>query len=288
MYVLGIDENGYGPILGPLVITGCLIKTEEKKNISDSKRIFRGSKGRNIGEEIVASHFSHIYQGKIERMGNFLEEILIERECFLNQRRDFCSPDNYSFPLFNDELADFKIEPLEELIDVKSIVVCPHQFNKLLKLKKKKNLVNLFLFSKVVSYFLEKYKDQPLQIICDNIGNMKDYHYFQNFLQDLKLFRLKEDKNSSQYLIIYEDKKYELRFEKRADENFNSVALASIFGKYLREIYMMKINDYFSKKIPSLPYSSGYHNRRTYEFISKTSPIIVDSDIPKTCFIREK
>ena len=52
--VLGVDENGYGPILGPLVVTGVLLEfdgdpwnvlniQDKKSCIRDSKEIFRGT-----------------------------------------------------------------------------------------------------------------------------------------------------------------------------------------------------------------------------------------------------
>ncbi|MCX7917650.1 MAG: hypothetical protein N2589_05935, partial [bacterium] len=65
-YVCGIDENGFGPILGPLIVTGML--TEEKVKfppyIKDSKIYYKNKNDFKKIEEIAILSF-YIIEKKI-------------------------------------------------------------------------------------------------------------------------------------------------------------------------------------------------------------------------------
>ncbi|MGB9677976.1 MAG: hypothetical protein ACPLZ9_05085, partial [Candidatus Ratteibacteria bacterium] len=58
-YICGIDENGFGPILGPLVITGVLTSENIKipETIKDSKIFYRKRNDFKKIEEIAIVTF---------------------------------------------------------------------------------------------------------------------------------------------------------------------------------------------------------------------------------------
>jgi ribonuclease HII len=64
----------------------------------------------------------------------------------------------------------------------------------------------------------------------------------------------------------------EIRFEVDADARHLPVALASIVGKYVREICMRRIGEFYQQRNPALKLASGYHDPVTTRFIDATEP----------------
>ena len=74
-------------------------------------------------------------------------------------------------------------------------------------------------------------------------------------------------------------------FVRDADGSDLLVALASLVGKYVREVLMNKISAHYRRDDPSLPRPSGYRDPVTERFIVGTQPRRLEI-VPDRCFLR--
>ena len=79
----------------------------------------------------------------------------------------------------------------------------------------------------------------------------------------------------------------EVRFEVDADARHLPVALASIVGKYVREICMRRIGEFYQRGNTRLKLASGYHDPVTTRFIDATEASRRELGIAPDCFRRQ-
>jgi hypothetical protein len=79
----------------------------------------------------------------------------------------------------------------------------------------------------------------------------------------------------------------QVRFEIDADQNHLPVALASMIGKYLRELWMLRHNRFYQAEDPQLADVSGYHDRLTRRFISASETLRKRLGVEPACFLRD-
>jgi ribonuclease HII len=74
-------------------------------------------------------------------------------------------------------------------------------------------------------------------------------------------------------------------FEVGAEERHLPVALASMAAKYTREVSMRRLNAYFSERVPSLEPTAGYvEDGRRY--LAEVKPVLAREAIPERDFVR--
>ena len=66
------------------------------------------------------------------------------------------------------------------------------------------------------------------------------------------------------------------------------VALASLIGKYFRDLFMARVVRYQQRSLPDLPDVSGYHDPITRRFIEASSLVRKRQKLPDDCFVRIK
>jgi len=321
MVIIGIDENGYGPVLGPLVVTATAFKVEKKENlwqllnlaknpdypeklvVTDSKKLFsRNSLKRcQMGETTVFSFFYLLFKTFPESPDRFLSRVLLNFSLFpqlCKESRTEYKPcwEEISLPLWlkNKEGIKKEAERLKKglrrekikFLGLKSICICPFQFNRLVK-GKSKSYLNYLQFEKLISYFLQK-KEKSFYIFADRIGGQKRYLPLlkSGLLRDWNCQILEEKKDVSSYKLNLKRKEVKISFLQNGEEKEFSVALSSLFGKYIREIFMERINKFFQNYNPKLKSISGYRDCLTKNFIEETKDLRKKLKISKECFLR--
>jgi ribonuclease HII len=75
-----------------------------------------------------------------------------------------------------------------------------------------------------------------------------------------------------------------------ADERHLLVGLASLVGKYLRELLMGRIVRHYRTADPALEveHASGYHDPITTRFMVGTDALRKKRRVPDDCFVRRK
>jgi len=293
MLVVGIDENGLGPELGPLVATATLLSVKNIESLlagslKESKEIFRSGNRMGEGEDIVLSFFNFL-KGYIPRHPQeIFNELLLTRDYTCDTPLPHCNPD-FNIPnwceksrIRKSKAETYLNEVDGELIEVKSIALCPAQLNKRLK-SYNKNHIDYLLFEELIRYFREKYKEE-IVFLCGAIGTTKDYSLYFRHLKALPYKSLRGEEEVAYFFPSLG----ELRFIKNGDNKYFPIKLASLFGKYIRELFVEQMNRFFRSNLPSLPYCSGYRDEKTKEFIKNSEEIRAKLKIPQTCFRRSK
>ena len=81
----------------------------------------------------------------------------------------------------------------------------------------------------------------------------------------------------------------ELAFVRDADGGDALVGLASLVGKWVRDLMMMRINRHYEgTRTSGDRFASGYHDPVTASFVERTQALRDARGLPNDCFEREK
>ncbi len=70
---------------------------------------------------------------------------------------------------------------------------------------------------------------------------------------------LEESPECSGYRLTHRSSQWLLRFICKGESHHLPIALASVFSKYTRELFMMRFNDWWVARVDGLKPTAGYH-----------------------------
>jgi len=306
MLVMGVDENGLGPRLGPLVATSVAVEVPRYMRsalcerglalgLTDSKET--GGFGRMGFTESVALALVKRGGGGLSGSADrFLEVVSPDSR----RRLRACCPDaptagqcwavDLALPAFGGDVS-YGEDLLDRLvgrsslriIDVRSRIACAGILNAKLASGANKLAVDLELFEDLICT-VHAIHGAPLLALCGMIGGIRDYASRLSRFEPDRVRSLAARRGQRRYAV---DGVGEVRFEVDADARHLPVALASIVGKYVREICMRRIGEFYRKTNPELALASGYHDPVTTRFIDETESSRVKLGIAPDCFRRQ-
>lgn len=292
-YLIGTDEAGYGPNLGPLVISAtawevpggadgedlyrllgsCVApspgQVAEAESgavaIGDSKRLYKSGGG-----------LRHLERGLLAALG-----LLDRRPTTWQQAWDALRTDStavrqtvpwyadYDAPIPLDADAR-EVEPLARslaqgfaaasvrLIEIRSTAIFPEPFNRLVEHHGTKGAVLSHATLELAADLVERLPPGPVSITCDKHGGRNRY---RDLLAEHFPDRLIEIHGESRARSVYRfgpaERRLEFRFQMKAESHLPN-ALASMASKYLRELAMRALNDFWQKRVPGLRPTAGY------------------------------
>lgn len=290
-FLVGIDEAGFGPILGPLVVSSSsfllpdrllasdlwqILRRSVAKKISakgglgrllitDSKKAYSKSRGIKHLQRTVLSAFECL--GKKPAILTELIELLCP-DCIvrLNEypwHKDALSRDilvdNADKTIASAVLADDLNSNGIKLRKLKSICLDVAYYNKLMSSMKNKANVLFFATSQLIKNAFDGCPGNNVQIIVDRQGGRVHYReHLQRIFSGMELAIIREDQQASIYELQADGRTMRLHFVVDADEQFLPVSLASMVSKYLRELLVDNINRYFLTFCPDLRPTAGY------------------------------
>jgi ribonuclease HII len=315
MLVVGVDENGLGPRLGPLVATSVVLETPEYRRaalcgrgldlgLTDSKET--GGFGRMSFIESVAlallgrAEHPRRMEASAQRGLPCSADDLLDRlspESRVELRA--CCPDDQTaaqcwavdlpLPAFGGDpaLGATLLRKLVgrsklRVVDVQSRLACAGMLNAKHAAGHNKLTVDLELFQELIRT-VRQLHGGSLLVICGMVGGIRDYSSRLHRLHRDRVGTLRGRRGQRRYAV---DGLGEIRFEVNADARHLPVALASIVGKYLREICMLRIGEFYRRDVPGLQLASGYHDPITSRFIEETQPSRHHLGIVSDCFQR--
>ena len=306
MLVMGVDENGLGPRLGPLVATSVALDTRRYARaalserglalgLTDSKET--GGFGRMGFIESVAlallkrdgAGLPGSSNGLLDRVSPGARQRLRAR-CPNGPTAEQCWAVDLPLPAFGGD-ASYGEVLLDRLVgrsslrivDVQSRVACAGVLNAKLAAGKNKLAVDLELFEDLISSVRSRHSS-PLLVVCGMIGGIRDYASRLSRFEPHRVESLVGRRGQRRYAV---DGVGEIRFEVDADARHLPVALASMVGKYVREICMRRIGEFYRQGNPELKLASGYHDPVTTRFIEATEPSRRRLGIALDCFRRQ-
>jgi len=307
MLVMGVDENGLGPRLGPLVATALTVQAPRYSRsalrergltlgLTDSKET--GGFGRmGFTESVALALLGAGEDARVPRSADALLERLfpgvrpVLGACCPNvSTAEQCWGVDLALPAFGGDPA-FGWERIERLVgrsrlrivDVQSRIACAGVLNEKSATGRNKLAVDLELFEDLMSDAGARHGG-PLLVVCGMIGGIRDYASRFGRFEAERVEELRGRRGQCRYRI---DGLGEVRFEVDADTRHLPVALASIVGKYVREICMRRIGEFYRRADPAVELASGYHDPVTTRFIRATEHSRRRLGIAHDCFRRQ-
>lgn len=283
--VIGMDEAGYGPNLGPLVVTvtvwevpGAPRKTrfwdefagiveqhppEENSHvqIADSKVVHQAAKGVGALEAGVLCALDLCGQlpeslcDLWSRIGRFPPNSEETEPWFMDC--DLKLP--HAVPLDGvRELAARWSERCRDsgvtLKEIRSDVVLTRRFNRLTKSHDSKGIALSRISMQLLGEVWKADGREPTLILADKHGGRNRYdELLAEIVDGCFIVRQEEGMDLSRYRVG----KTEVRFQTRAEEHL-PVALASMVSKYVREVAMILFNNFWRTHLPELQPTKGY------------------------------
>ena len=268
--VCGIDENGYGPLLGPLVVMGVSMDVKgvdpltacELRGyrfpipVKDSKEIFRRSeKSYAVGESIALTLLEAV-SIEVDSLQEFLKKV-----CHSDIDLSAYGIEDLKIPVFggkvNNKLLDYLRVSGLILKEVRGEILMADKYNYHIEDLGNKALLDLSCFLKVASQFSTGF------YLLGKIGGTTHYGRFFESL-GLSYGVIKESFSHSAYEI---QNMGEFHFIMNGDSLYIPITFAGIIGKYLRELVMQSLSISLGFMDP-IPYASGYfHDERTYRIV---------------------
>jgi hypothetical protein len=168
------------------------------------------------------------------------------------------------------------------VVDVQSRIACAGLLNAQSEGGKNKLAVDLELFEDLIDT-VHRHYGEPLLVICGMIGGIRDYAARFGRFETARVRSLTARRGQRRYSV---EGVGEIRFEIDADARHLPVALASMVGKYVREICMRRIGEFYRVADPELQLASGYHDPVTTRFIRATESSRRRLGIAQSCFRR--
>jgi ribonuclease HII len=287
--LVGIDEAGFGPILGPLVVSSSTFSLPHNLLTSDLWQILRKSisdrRKRLAGRLLIAdskkAYSKSIGIKHLERTVLTALKCLDKEPATLIGLLELLCPSclerlsdypwyqdigDYSLSIDTDDkeiasavLADDLASNGIELLDLKSCCLDVAYYNKMVGAVKNKANVLFSATCSLIKSAYDSFAGDDLQIIVDRQGGRVHYRKnLQRMFGDMELKILRESPATSSYELQAGGKAMRVHFVVGADGRFMPVSLASMVSKYLRELLIGCINRYFAGFAAELKPTAGY------------------------------
>jgi hypothetical protein len=168
------------------------------------------------------------------------------------------------------------------VVDVRVSLACARRLNDERDRGRSRFDVDLDAMLSITDRFRARGAPAELVANCGKVGGRKSYLAALTRLHPLPEV-LEETPARSAYRLRGFG---EVAFVRDGDASDPAIALASLFGKYVRELTMERIYRYYAERIPGLGRASGYHDPVTTRFIQATALVRGGGAIDDRCFER--
>jgi hypothetical protein len=152
-------------------------------------------------------------------------------------------------------------------------IIMPRRFNALVEQRESKNHALFQVNAELLRHLWNQGRPNRIEAIFDKHGGRNFYGPLlqQEFYESVVMCR-REGAAASEYLIHTSKRSLQATFVPRADATHMLVAMASMAAKYLREMWMILFNSYWSARISDLKPTAGYpvDSRRFWRVIEPT------------------
>jgi hypothetical protein len=302
MIIAGIDEAGYGPLLGPLVVGCCAFEIDHadaaahpaadlpciwkllRKNLSktrsrsgrilhvnDSKLVYSSGNLAELERSILA--IASASGLKTDDL-NSLIHCVAPRAIPHLSAYPWYGDEGEQFPIENDGIAirmhanSLRLEcqrTKTTAVHLAAQIVPEGEFNKMVGNTRNKASALFSLAAMHLDHLLRTYGEQNLVIVCDRQGGRMHYgHLLRLMFEDWSLQILNENEDGcSEYILTRYGHPVRLTFVEKAEALCLPVAVASMLSKYLREGLMRRFNAFWSAQLPGLIPTAGYYGDGT-------------------------
>jgi ribonuclease HII len=287
--LVGIDEAGFGPILGPLVVSSTAFSLPARHLTSDLWQTLRKSLGdkrkglagrllvtdskKAYNKSVGTRHLERTVLSVLKCLGSEPATLgeLIERLCpgclerlnvypwHAGAGNRLLSADGADKQIASAVLASDLAANGMALLGLKSCCLDVAYYNNMVAAVKNKADVLFTATSTLIKNAYDNFAGDDLQIIVDRQGGRAHYRKnLQRMFDGLELRILRESPTTSSYELRQAPKRMRVHFVVGADGRFLPVSLASMVSKYIRELLVGNINRYFAAFGTDLKPTAGY------------------------------
>ena len=314
--VLGIDEAGYGPLLGPLVVGATLwrapqalvegsfwvhlkravcratARPQARVPVDDSKQVYDRKQGIATLERTVLA-FAQAAGLRCDTVGDLLVAL-----GYTGYAATTC-------PWYRSLEQSLPIDParsafvgaaglLSKTMQATGLVCCglraeilPEDvYNRRMAQTQNKATVLLEAVLRLLDWAVRQAGDQNLYVHVDRLGGRMNYRaVLMQAFPERHVHILGETEESSRYRLATELSDWFVDFTVNGDQRHLPIALASMVAKYVRELLMQRFNAYWQALAPELLPTAGYQ-MDAQRFLADIGPLLVRGGVPTTTFVR--
>jgi ribonuclease HII len=305
-WMVGIDEAGYGPNLGPLVMTAvtCRLpgnpaetnlwkklrravrRQEEQADrrllIEDSKIVYTTSRGLHDLERGVLSALPLDFEAGELSLSELLDYVCPSHSCELTPERWYLGRCILPIHVKQKDLsaACKRFRRASEKAKVewsapRCVVTCPTTFNSLLDQWGSKGAILGRGLADLLRHVLDTVPpDDSVLVLVDKHGGRNTYApILQQAITDGFVAVEAEGMELSRYRVLGLAQQVVISFQPRADLTHFCVALASMVSKFIRELLMLEFNAFWNQHMPELKPTAGYPHDAA-RFFKDIRPVI--------------
>ena len=319
--IVGIDEAGLGPVLGPLVVSASAFRLPAEYMDLSMWRLLAGAVGtkasRRKGAIAIADSkmlFSRSRKNPLEHLERGVLAMLAaagQQPRSLRQLLAVLAPagreqmtgypwytgDDLPLPhcitrtdvtLAGNALQTCMAGANIALMSLRAELVFVGEFNRNVRATRNKSTTLFDVTCRLLMRLWESLPPGEVRIHVDRQGGRIRYlSALQRVFGGCKFKVIGESDSCSAYRISDGRRDLEVHFATRSEQRHLPVALASMVSKYLRELFMARFNEFWSREVPGIRPTAGYYTdgRRFYADIM---PAVRRLDVDENLLYRSR
>mgnify|MGYP001258145269 CR=1 FL=1 len=268
---IGIDEAGYGPRLGPLVVGYSVFEgpgnpearfaaVDEHHRPRDSKLLLQGKHGfRRLETLALAAHF-YVTGRRPSTIRDLFPDEVGARDA-----HPWYRDRNLSLPhvapwgeveRVSEAIRNAASGEASNLISAGVRIIPEGELNRRIEQGQNKAEVHLGLIGQVLLGFLSEAGCHRVDV--DRLGGRKHYgSWLQHLQPEAPVWVVEETQRRSAYRVLSAKSNREFQFLVGGESRSTPIALASCMAKYMRELLMILFNTWWLQRAP-IRATAGY------------------------------
>jgi ribonuclease HII len=304
---IGIDENGLGPRLGPLIVTAVSAETWGTGNarvqrrargalrsrLADSKKLI-GHGDTTLGEAWARALAARIGIGEPADPETLIQALSLDKadalrapcpqqhgeQCWNTGGESF-SADPDLLGLIARDLVKLEVQGVR-VFRVACVIVCARRLNAEIARGLTRFHVDLHAMERLALDARARC-GRDVDVVCGKVGGFDKYAPAFGPMGGWLHSVAQEGRARSEYVVPGLGR---IAFVRDADDRHLLVSMASLVGKWARDVLMARIVRHHRTVNPELPDASGYHDPVTTRFIAATRLSRSERGLPDDCFER--